>query len=260
MRARRCCSRWARTGCGGLRTCRSRRRDDARRMSDFEIDDRQKHAQGAASYTDALPPSVRGSGRRSASASRRLIPYGADFRRQGSGARWRAACRSAASVGYSGPIGLDRRDHEGRSIAQRGNLVSRGVSRVALVISVPRQPRSGISAVISVPRQPRSGISAITATTREDLSRSAASSLVAECPVWRSLSRCLGNPGRGSPRGRRAVPLDPQQQVHPHGQDRPDDDHAPDGLLAAGVPRCGRLHGAREGFARLHVGRADIAG
>ena len=107
---------WRRTGGrrwlvrlrGGLPS-RSRRRDDARRMSDFEIDDRQKHAQGAASYTDALPPSVRGSGRRSASASRRLIPYGADFRRQGSGARWRAACRSAASVGYSGSIGLDRR-------------------------------------------------------------------------------------------------------------------------------------------------------
>ena len=99
-------------------------------MSDFEIHDRQQHAQGTARSTDALPPSVRGSGRRSASARHRLIPYGADFQRQSSGARWRAAVSSRGFCRVLKAIGLDRRDHEGRSIALRGILVSRGVSRV----------------------------------------------------------------------------------------------------------------------------------
>ena len=143
MRAQRWCFPRARTGCGGLRTCRPRRRDDARRMSDFEIHDRQQHAQGRLAPRMlcrllCVDPVDARQARAAAWSRTELI---SDARAPGPAGG--QPCRAAASVGDSGPIGLDRRDHEGRSVALRGILVSRGASRVRSLCRCRGNPGGG---------------------------------------------------------------------------------------------------------------------
>ena len=121
-------------------------------MGDCALHDRQQHAQRGGSPRGwfcrplCVGPVDARQARAAASIRTELI---SDARDPGPAGAQR--CRAAASVGYSGPIGLDRRAHEARSVALRGILVGRGELRVCArylgreATPVARQPRSGIS-------------------------------------------------------------------------------------------------------------------
>ena len=189
-----------------MRTCRSRRRDDARLMGDRALHDRQQDPQRGGSprgwfwrflcvgRVDARQ--VRAAG---------LAPYGADLRRQGSGAHRRAAVSSRGFCRVLRSIGLDRRVYEARAVALRGVLVDRGEFRVCAgylgrgATPVGDLPRWGSPPAARRPRDRRAGQRRQRARQREQLPPpSPAAAAIAELEAL----ACWSTPPQRRPRAR----------------------------------------------------------